>query len=106
MPCRFGQLRNSSVFTYSTHSTALLQAVLQVNTEPFWKGLVETRIRAVGMNNGLGTVLVPVQFFILKWDPPSISPIIQLIQTQIRLLTAVFNFRCDPSALSTNSIKV
>ena len=26
---------------------------------------------------------------ILKWDPPSISPVIQMTQTQTRLLTAI-----------------
>ena len=59
MLCRFGQLPKSSVFA---HSAALLQAVLQANTELFWNGLVETSSRAIEMRNWLGTFLVPVQF--------------------------------------------
>ena len=31
--------------------------------------------------------IVPWMILILKWDPPSVSPVIQLIQTQTRLLT-------------------
>ena len=40
--CRFGQLRNSSVFTHFILSAALLQSVLQANTEIFQKGIAET----------------------------------------------------------------
>ena len=31
--------------------------------------------------------IVPRMILILKWDPPSVSPVIQLIQTQKRHLT-------------------
>ena len=62
MLCRFGQIRNKSVFTQLTHSAALLQAKLQANTEPFRNGLVKTRNRTVEMRNGLGTLLMPAQF--------------------------------------------
>ena len=31
--------------------------------------------------------IVPRTIFILKWDPPSISPVIQMTKTQTRLLT-------------------
>ena len=31
--------------------------------------------------------IVPRMILILNWDPPSVSPLIQLIQTQTRLLT-------------------
>ena len=31
--------------------------------------------------------IVPRMILILKWDPPSVSPVVQLIQTQMRLLT-------------------
>ena len=60
---RLGQLRNSSVFTHFTLSAALLQAVLQANTETFRNGLVKTRNRAVEKLNGLGTLLIPVEIF-------------------------------------------
>ena len=33
--------------------------------------------------------IVPRMILILKWDPPSVSPVIQLIQTQTRLLTTM-----------------
>ena len=56
MLCRFGQLRNSSMFT---QSAALLQAVLQAKTEPFRNGLVDTRRQLAEMSNRLGTLLVP-----------------------------------------------
>ena len=41
----YGTIPNPLIFT---HIAALLQAVLQMNTEPFWNGLVETRNRTVG----------------------------------------------------------
>ena len=34
--------------------------------------------------------MVPRMILILKWDPPSISPIFQMIETQMRLPTTVF----------------
>ena len=58
MLCRFGQLRNSFVFTRSTHSATLQQAVLQVYTKPFLNFLLETGDRAVEIKNGLGTFIV------------------------------------------------
>ena len=61
---RFDQLRNCPLFTHFTHSAALLQAVLQANTEPFRNGLIETRKRAVEMRTVLGTLLGPVEFLL------------------------------------------
>ena len=64
MLCRSDQLWRSSVITQSIHSAAVLQAVLQANTEPFRNGLVETRnsaVETVEMSNRLKTLLVPVQ---------------------------------------------
>ena len=63
MLCRFGQLRNSSIFIHFIHLAALLQAVLKAKTEQFPSGLVDTRNRGVKMRKGLGTLLVLVQFF-------------------------------------------
>ena len=50
--CGFGQSRNIFGETHSIHSAALLQAMLQRNTEQFRKILVETSNRAVEMWNG------------------------------------------------------
>ena len=62
MLCRLSQLCNSSVFTHFIHfSAALLQAVLQANTEPFRNALVKMRNQREETRNGLGTSLVPVQ---------------------------------------------
>ena len=48
-------------FVHFIHSAALLQAVLQANTERFRNGLVETRNRRVEVRKGLGKLLVPDQ---------------------------------------------
>ena len=55
---KYGAVLYSPIFT---PITALLQAVLQANTETFQNDLVETRKRAIELKNGLGTSLVPVQ---------------------------------------------
>ena len=61
---------NSSVFNPFIHSAALLQRVIQINTEPFRNSEVETRTTAVEMSNGLRTPLVLVQI-IPKWSSVS-----------------------------------
>ena len=55
---KYGTVPYSTIFT---PITALLQAVLQANTELFRNDLVKTRNRAVELKNGLKTLLVPVQ---------------------------------------------
>ena len=42
--------------------------------------------------------IVPRMILILKWDPLSVSPIIQLSQTQTRLLTETKKPQTDQSA--------
>ena len=38
--------------------------------------------------------IVPRMILILKWDPPTVSPVIHLIQTQTRLLTESSREKC------------
>ena len=45
----------------SFNSTALLQTMVQANTEPFWNTLVKTRNQLVKKKNQIGTHLFPVQ---------------------------------------------
>ena len=45
----------------SFNSTALLQTMVQANTEPFWNAVVKTRNQLVKKKNQLGTHLFPVQ---------------------------------------------
>ena len=51
-----------SVFIHFIHSVALLQAVLQANTEPLRTCVVQTKNRAIETRDGLLTLLIPVQF--------------------------------------------
>ena len=57
-------LANYGIVPYSLiHLAALLQAVLQWNTEPLRSGLVELRNKTVEMRNEQRSLVVPVQIF-------------------------------------------
>ena len=55
-------------------------------------GTVPGTFRNTSVQNQETNEDIPRMIFSLKWDPPSVNPVIQLTQTQTRLLTVVFRY--------------